>query len=263
MNTAKWGLAEACRKMGRCQQAADLYEQVLEIQDTLRSRKARNTAQELAAVYHEKEQEQTIMQQEAENTRQRNVLISMIAVLLAVTVFAVIVIFHNRTISRKNRILVQQIAETVNYKKKYWNEKQTQSPTPSAVPDLNTASEEQLFKYIDEVIVREKLFLDPRFGCQTIMDRFQLSKERVGTIFSKGSEHDNMTSYVQLLRLECAANQLIEQPEKSFAQIATDCGFNSSTYFSSRFRQHFGMSPTEFRKEAMKGGSLEFRVYSL
>lgn len=111
--------------------------------------------------------------------------------------------------------------------------------------------------------MREKLFLDPRFGRQTIMDRFQLSKERVGTIFSKGSEHDNMTSYVQLLRLECAANQLIEQPEKSFAQIATDCGFNSSTYFSSRFRQHFGMSPTEFRKEAMKGGSLEFRVYSL
>ena len=254
MNTAKWGLAEVCRKMGRCQQAADLYEQVLEIQDTLRSRKAKNTAQELAAVYHDKEQEQTIMQQEAENTRQRYALISMVAALLVVTVLAVVAIFHNRTISRKNRLLAQQIAETVNYKKMYWNEKLAQVSTPSAVPDLNTVSEELLFKYINEVIVHEKLFLDPSFGRQTIMDRFQLSKERVGAIFSKGSEHDNLTSYVQLLRLECAASQLIEHPDKSFSQIAVDCGFNSSTYFSSRFRQHFGMSPTEFRKEALQQG---------
>lgn len=256
MNTAKWGLAEVCRKMGRYQQAADLYEQVLEIQDTLRSRKAKNTAQELAAVYHDKEQEQTIMQQEAENTRQRYVLMSMLAVLLVVVVLAVVVIFHNRTISRKNRLLAQQIAETVNYKKMYWNEKRVQATTPSVVPDSNTASEEQLFNYINEVIVREKLFLDPKFGRQTIMDRFQLSKERVGAIFSKGSEHENMTSYVQLLRLESAARQLMEQPDKSFAQIAADCGFNSSTYFSSRFHQHFGMSPTEFRKGALQQGEI-------
>jgi tetratricopeptide (TPR) repeat protein len=53
MNTAKWGLAEVYRRMGRGEQAANLYEQVLEIQDTLKTRKAKNTAQELAAVYHE------------------------------------------------------------------------------------------------------------------------------------------------------------------------------------------------------------------
>ena len=44
MNTAKWGLADVCHQMGRSEQAATLYEQVLEIQDTLKSRKARNTA---------------------------------------------------------------------------------------------------------------------------------------------------------------------------------------------------------------------------
>ena len=54
MNSAKWGLADVCQQMGRYQQAAELYEQVLEIQDTLKSRKAKHTAQELAAVYHEK-----------------------------------------------------------------------------------------------------------------------------------------------------------------------------------------------------------------
>ena len=54
MNTAKWGLADVYQNMGCYQQAAELYEQVLEIQDTLKSRKARNTALELAAAYQEK-----------------------------------------------------------------------------------------------------------------------------------------------------------------------------------------------------------------
>ena len=50
-------------------------------------------------------------------------------------------------------------------------------------------------------------------------------------------------------------------PDKSFAQIAADCGFNSSTYFSSRFHQHFGMSPTEFRKGALQQGEIYFFFY--
>ena len=47
--------------------------------------------------------------------------------------------------------------------------------------------------------------------------------------------------------------QLIDR-RMALAKIAVECGFNSSTYFSSRFRQHFGMSPTEFRKEALQQG---------
>ena len=144
MNTAKWGLAEVYRRMGRYSLAANLYEQVLEIQDTLKSRKAKHTAQELAAVYHEKEQE------------------------------------------------------------------------------------------------------------QTIIERFQLSKERVGAIFSKGSEHTKLSNYIQQLRLEYAAKLLIEQPDKSIVQIASECGFSSSTYFSDRFRKSFGMSPSDFRKASIE-----------
>ena len=250
MNTAKWGLAVVYHPMGRGEQAATLYEQVLEIQDTLKSRKARNTAQELATVYHDKEQQQTIMQQEAENTRQRYMLFSVLAVMFAVTVLAAIVIVKNRVISRKNRFLAQQISDAVNYKKMYWEEKRAQKP--AVAPDANIETNEQLFQHINEVVIREKLFLDPKFGRQTIMDRFQLSKERVGAIFSKGSEHAKLNSYVQQLRLEYAANLLIEQPDRSVIEIATECGFSSNTYFSDCFRQHFGMSPTNFRKESLE-----------
>ena len=123
MNTAKWGLAEVYRKMGNCEKAAILYEQVLEIQDTLKSRKAKNSAQQLAAVYHDKEQDQVIMEQKAENTRQKAILIIELLVLLGIAALALVVIVKNRAIRHKNRLLAQQIADALKYKEKYLKEK--------------------------------------------------------------------------------------------------------------------------------------------
>ena len=88
------------------------------------------------------------------------------------------------------------------------------------------------------------------FERQTIMDRFHLSKERVGTVFSRGSNFAKLTNYIQYLRLEYAARLLVEQPEVSIVQVAADSGFNSCAYFSSRFRQHFGLSPSDYRHDA-------------
>ena len=257
MNTTKWGLAEVYRKMGRYNQAADLYEQVLEIQDTLKTRKAKNTAQELAAIYHDKEQEQIIMRQQTENTRQRYLLFSVLAVLVGVTAIAVVIIRKNRIISRKNQSLAAQISEAVNYKKMYWDEKwaqtqaRAQSPTADSY-DLKALTDEQFFLHINEVVMHERLFLDPNFGRQSIMDRFQLSKERVGAIISQGSEFVRLNKYILQLRLEYAARLLVNEPERTIAQIAADSGFSSSSYFSDRFRQHYGMSPSDFRTEATK-----------
>ena len=270
MNSAKWGLAEVFHQMGHCEQAATLYEEVLEIQDTLKSRKARNTAQELAAVYHAQEQEQTIMQQEAENTRQRYLLFSVLAVLLGVTVLAFVIIRKNRIISRKNHYLAQQIRETLKYKETHpqplpvregsnypqGEDSAEELSTPLHYREgqgggsTDTLSEEQLFHYLNDVIVRERLFLNPNFDRQTIMDRFELSKERVGAAFSKGSQYAKLTDYTQELRLEYSTLLMSNNSDMSIAQIATDCGFSSYAYYCKCFRKRFGMTPTEFRSSS-------------
>ena len=253
MNTAKWGLAEVYQKMGRYNQAATLYEQVLEIQDTLKTRKAKHTAQELAAVYHDQEQEQTIMQQQAANTRAKLIAIGIGIFALLFLALAVIVIRKNRIISRKNQSLAAQITEAINYKQMYWDQKWAQTPKPAAViDDLKELTDEQLFLHINEIVMHERLFLDPNFDRQAIMDRFHLSKERVGAVFSKGSEHVKLNKYILQLRLEYAAHLLIDEPELTIAQVAADSGFGSSAYFSDRFRQHYDMSPSDFRIEATK-----------
>lgn len=256
MNCAKWGLAEIYQKMGNYKQAADLYVQVLEINDTLKARQAQNTAQELAAIYHDQEQKQTIQEQEMANTRKNYILVIVLAVLIGVIAYTVITVRQKRIISQKNCSLVKQITEAMKYKELYNNEKarlaeltsQDKNDQQSDAPtDLNAMTDEQLYQHVTEVIERERLFLDPRFERQTVIDRFQLSKERVGNIFSQ-SEHTKLTNYIQQLRLEYAAQLLVEQPERSIVQIATDSGFSSHKYFTDRFRQYFSMTPTEFRK---------------
>ena len=252
MNTAKWGLAEVYQKMGNCEQAAKLYEQVLEIQDTLRVRKAVKTAQELAAIYHDYEQDQIIMKQQTDNNRQRYLLNSVLGVLIGVLILVFVIIRKNRIISSKNLSLANQINEAMIYREKYIQEELKNTVSPSDITDISTLSDEQLFQYINDIIVRERLFLNQNFDRQTIMDRFNLSKERVGAAFSKGSQYAKLTDYMQELRLEYSTFLMSTHPDKSVSQIAIDCGFSSYAYYGKCFRHRFGMTPTEFRKSALQ-----------
>ena len=207
------------------------------------------TASEHVARYNAMQQQMTaeLQREKAHKVTKIAVTIGVLAVLFLIA--AVIAIIENRAISRKNRILAHKISDAINYKKMYIEEKRAQAPP--ATPDAETATDEQLFQHISDIIVRERLFLDPKFERQTIMDRFQLTKERVGAIFSRGSDYSKLTNYIQQLRLEYAAKMLVEQPDKSVVQIAAECGFSSNTYFSNCFRQHYGISPTDFRRGAL------------
>ena len=207
------------------------------------------TAREHIARYNALQQQMMAERQRAKAKRFILVAISIGILALLFFVIMVIVSVKNRAINRRNRLLARKIADAVYYKKKYFEEMRLQEP-PTA-PDIETATDEQLFHYIHEVIVRERLFLDPKFERQTIMDRFQLTKERVGAIFSKGSDYAKLTNYIQHLRLEYSAKILVEQPDKNIVQIAADSGFSSSTYFSNCFRQYFGMSPSDYRRDVL------------
>lgn len=59
-------------------------------------------------------------------------------------------------------------------------------------------------------------------------------------------------SFIQRLRLERAAGQLVANPQKTITTIAYDCGFGSSASFSRAFRQYFSASPSQWRKASVK-----------
>ena len=177
------------------------------------------------------------------------ILLCAVAALLAVlTIVIVVLTRRNRLVRKECQSLAAQAAEALHYKELYQQlaAKKTKAKA-NAKANANAMNDEQLFQYLHDIIVREQLFLNPRFGRQTIMTRFQLTKERVGAAFSKGSQYTQLKDYIQHLRLDYAAQMLKERPEMSVVQIAKECGFSSHKYFSDRFRRYFGVTPSDYR----------------
>ena len=248
MSSAKWGLADVYHHLGYDKQATALLQQVIIINDTLKNRQAHRNAQELVAVYHVQEQEEQLLRQQTTNTRQYAVLAITLLLLFAIIIYAIIVVRQKHVLSLKNQSLAAQIAESLTYKDLYNKEKHENTP-PACNEDIefSTLNDEQLFLYIDDLIVRERLFLDPKFDRQTIMKRLQLSKDQVGTAFSKGSQFSKLTDYIQELRLDYSTLLMTTQNQLSISQVAADSGFSSYSYYCKCFHQRFGMTPSEFR----------------
>ena len=58
---------------------------------------------------------------------------------------------------------------------------------------------------------------------------------------------ETVNQFVQRKRVEKAASQLIHIPKKSVTEIALDCGYTSPATFARAFKNHFGMSASDWR----------------
>ena len=66
---------------------------------------------------------------------------------------------------------------------------------------------------------------------------------------------ETVAGFTRRLRLELAVNRLLSRQLDDITTIAMDCGFSSSQNFAKAFRQHFGMTPTEYRKGKIGTGN--------
>ncbi len=73
----------------------------------------------------------------------------------------------------------------------------------------------------------------------------RLIRQELGTSFS---------ALLTRIRMENAARLLEEGGYRNY-EVAARCGFANATYFSTVFREHFGMTPTEYRKS--RGSTLD------
>ena len=118
----------------------DMFTAFDKIERNVRDATTREHIARYNAMQQKMEAERRQMEAKLQQGKTHKVLIIAVAIgilaLLAIA-FAAIVIYKNRTISRKNRLLAQQIADTLNYKELYWKERQVQAP---AAPPTSTRS---------------------------------------------------------------------------------------------------------------------------
>lgn len=92
-------------------------------------------------------------------------------------------------------------------------------------------------EHIDEDLSLEELSAVASFSPYHF---HRLFKKRVGV---------NLNYYIKRERVERAAKMLVINYEESLTNIALNVGFSSTSVFARAFKEHFGMSATQYRKE--------------
>ena len=212
-----------------------------------------------AARYYAQELQQKLADGQARNRLTVFVCAALVIICLLVLLFTAFVLHQRRKTERKNIILIEQIAEAVEYKEKYHELKNSvqeqvesssdQQEAEAEPPSPDTFSDEEMFAYLSEAIRREQLFLDPNCSRQTIVDRFHLTEHRVGAAFSRGSSHSSLPDFIRDLRLEYACKLLSTRPDLNIGEVATAAGFSNLTVFGRDFKKKLDVTPSQYRAQ--------------
>lgn len=62
---------------------------------------------------------------------------------------------------------------------------------------------------------------------------------------------ETLNQFIQRVRVEKAAMMLAANPKKNMTEIAFDCGYSGSAQFSRSFREKFGVTPSQWRKDKL------------
>ena len=240
---AQGHLATALASLGK---QDDVFATFHLIEDGVRAATSREHTARYNSLKHQMEAER--QQAIAKRAIQTTVIIGIMTLLILA--LAVTVIFKNRAIVRKNRLLAQQMAEHVKHEKMYREELLEQMPPQeeASPTDLNTLNDEQLFRHLREVIKRDQLYLAPDFDRQKVVKMFQLTNHRVGSAFARGSEFSSLADFIRDCRLEYSCLLLTTRPDLSIKEVAAMSGYNYASTYSTDFKNHYTMTPTSYRE---------------
>ena len=107
---------------------------------------------------------------------------------------------------------------------------------------------DKLFNRIAALMTHRQLYTNPAIARKDIADILQSNeayihraiKQRTGLTF---------TAYVSALRLEHACKQLAANDHSTIEAIAAEAGYRSRKTFHLHFRQRYGCTPDEYRRQ--------------
>lgn len=276
MTTIKRSLARSYEGKGDFRRAAAYFEQLGILRDSIKNREQRSAALELAAVYETAEKD-ALVQQQASQLRERNILLAAAAgIVLLLCAGLGIVVRHNLIVRRKNRAMARSIGEEIDYKKKLQESRNTINELRRQIEDTQREKAEEVISITPEddfepddedfpsdtwkqtenrlifermeTLLAEKLpYLDRNFNRIDLAALAGVGRNRLNVILLQ-CKNINTANYINNLRLEHAAQLIKEHPEYIISHIAESCGLPNISTFHRLFRDRYGMTPIEYKK---------------
>lgn len=100
---------------------------------------------------------------------------------------------------------------------------------------------------IEKICEYIKANLNGDLSLDAVSTEMFISKSHLCCLF-KAYTHSTLSEYVRQQRVQLARIMLVST-RKSIDEVADACGFHSSTYFATVFKNEMGMSPSAFRRD--------------
>ena len=201
------------------------------------------------ARFREYEQNLEIERQKAKAEHSRQVAFRLgLLVVLLLSVIGIL-IYYQRVITKKNRVLAREISEAIEYKEKSLLSKEKEKRVRPDTPELSSLNDAQLFQFFREAILGDERFLNPSLDRQQLMDKYHISKDRIGAAFKQGSEYESLIDFLNDCRLDYSTKLLATRPDMTVGEISAASGFASIKTFGRNFKRRFTLTPTEFREQ--------------
>lgn len=223
--------------LGEYQKAAECYAEMGRIGDSISTNTLRLASEE---VYKVIENEHAI-------ARHRQLLIITVAGILLLLTIIILLGRHSVMVQRKNRSMMHTIQQMMHYRDQVI---QNGDPVEMGENDVEEVpdDERRLFKEVDKRVMKERLFAKPDFGRDDLMRLLGVDKNTLPSLIQRYTG-TNVPGYVNNKRMEYAVQLIKQHPEYTLGAISEACGIKSPATFIRNFKNAYGMTPSEFRKQ--------------
>ena len=232
---------KANRQAGRIDMALALSDSICNAIDTALARQKRNDAAELAIVYqtHEKE---LALEESREQTRTFRILFLAVAIIVILTVWILIRMrSYNKALSEKNGVLYEQIQQREQAEAEERDRQQEQ-------PTETLSQSRQLYKRLLKLMENPEVYTDATCNHETLACLAGTNRTYVYDALHECAD-TTPTDFINLYRIRHAA-RLLAITDDPVGLIVEQCGITNRSTFARLFRDHYSMSPTEYRRAA-------------
>ena len=239
-------LADVLRAEGRYAEAADCYRLYAEAADSAQVATSNAQLNRLSRLYRLDELEQEKRVALAEQSRARTLAWSALIVAVLLLALCVLLVVHHRRLRQKNRELVARIRSQEEAEQRA---EEAARRAEAEQPSDELSREMQLFRRLQALLADEEVLRRPRLGRDELADLLGTNRTYVADAVAACTEQRwSVSQYVAAVRVRRARLLIDNHPELSLIEIGHACGFQSQSSFIRCYRDHYGITPGEYRK---------------
>src|SRR5574344_184895 len=239
--------ADIYMRCGMKAQAADEYEKLIPLKDSLNASETSSQLNELNTLFK-------VDQLKLEKRTSTYKLYGSIIFSLMLIIILTMIIIHSRELTEKNKAIYERLMELRREKEAEEAAVKTREEAQESDIDADNQLKNSNLMYhsLCELMQKEELFKNPHLTRDDLLTKLGTNKNILLDVIKEHSNFNNVTDYINSYRLNNATELLTDKSNMSMTEIGEQSGFNSRSSFNRLFHDKYGMTPSDFRRISKK-----------